>query len=186
VRVDDDIGAALEAGNRVPGRGLTIAGGALIALGAVLPWVSVWTDYGDTPTESGLAAGDGILFLIVGILIAASGLRVVRDHPRAESVLLVMAGVAVVSLTALEFFTEIKERVESVSIFEHTSVGEGIYMLLVGAAVTALAGLVVAGEAGREHVTKVLAVLLGLTVVAVLALIITIAIVSGNPGPTPA
>ena len=147
-------------------------------LGALLSWVTVSTDYGATIAESGMAAGDGAIFLGVGIFVVALGLWVVLDHPRAAPVLLVLAGVAVVGLTALEYFSEIKGRVESTWGVEWASVGSGIYALFLGGLATALAGVMLAGKIRRAPANMVLALMTGLAVVAVLTTIVVIAFFS--------
>lgn len=147
-------------------------------LGAFLSWVTVSTDYGARITESGMADGDGAIVVGVGIFVVDLGLWVVLDHPRAAPVLLVFAGVAVVGLTALEYFSEIKERVESTWGLEWASVGSGIYILFVGGLATALAGVMLAGKIRRAPANMVLALLTGLAVVAVLTTIVVIAFFS--------
>jgi hypothetical protein len=163
---------------RVRGGKLALAGGALTVLGAFLSWVTVSTDYGAKITESGMADGDGAIILGVGIFVVALGLWVVLDHPRAAPVLLVLAGVAVVGLTALEYFSEIKERVEGMWGLEWASVGIGIYTLFAGGLATALAGVMLAGKIRRAQANMVLALLTGLAVVAVLTTIVVIAFFS--------
>jgi uncharacterized membrane protein len=132
---------------------LAIAGGVPTVLGALLSWVTVSTDYLAKITESGMADGDGAIFLGVGIFVVALGLWVVLDHPRGAPVLLVLAGLAVVGLTALEYFSEIRERVEGTWGFETASVGSGIYALFMGGLATALAGVMLAGKIRRAQRT---------------------------------
>jgi hypothetical protein len=168
--------SALTSKDRVSGGKLAIAGGALTVLGAFFSWVTVSTDYGATITESGMADGDGAIFL--GIFVVALGLWVALDHPRAAPVLLVLAGVAVVGLTALEYFSEIKERVEGTWAVEWASVGSGIYALFMGGLATALAGVMLSGKIRRAPTNVVLVSLTGLAVVAVLATIVVIAFFS--------
>jgi hypothetical protein len=175
--------SALTPQDRIRGGKLAVAGGSLTVLGVFLSWVTVSTDYVATITESGMANGDGAILLGVGIFVVALGLWVVLDHPRAAPVLLVLAGVAVVGLTALEYFGEIKERVEGTWGFETASVGSGIYALFVGGLATALAGVMLAGKIRRAPVNMVFALLTGLAVVAVLTTIVVIAFFSTVRGP---
>jgi hypothetical protein len=170
--------STLTSRSRVSGGKLATAGGALTVLGAFLSWVTVSTDYGATITESGMAAGDGAIFIGVGIFVVALGLWVILDHPKAAPVLLVLAGVAVVGLIALEYFSEIKERVEGTWGFEWASVGIGIYTLFAGGLITALAGVVLRGKMRRAPANMVLASLTGLAVVVVLTTIVVIAFFS--------
>lgn len=166
-----------------PGEGkLAIAGGALTVLGAFLSWVTVRDDSSQTTTESGMVLGDGAIFVGVGIFVVALGLWVVLGHPRTARLLLVLAGVAVVGLTSLEYFSEIKERVQGTFGFESASVGIGIYTLFAGGLATALAGVMLGGEIRRAPANMVLAFLTGLAIVAFLATFVVIAFFSPNLG----
>jgi hypothetical protein len=82
----------------------------------------------------------------VGVLIGALGLWAILDHPSAAPVLLILAGVAVVALAALEYL-DVNERVEAVtSEFATASVGAGIYALFAGGLASGIAGIVLVGQ----------------------------------------
>jgi hypothetical protein len=61
---------------------ITIAGGLLAAVGAVLPWVNL----ADGTSQSGLASPSGIGVLVLGLATAAIGLFILwrPDHPNAR------------------------------------------------------------------------------------------------------
>jgi hypothetical protein len=163
---------------------LAVAGGALIVLGRVLPWVTMRNDDFSIQTESGMVGGDGPFFLIVGIFVAALGSWVVRDHhPGVAPALFLLAGVAVIGVCALEYFSDIKQRVEDTSGGLSTaSVGTGIFIMFGGGLATALAGGMLAGAIGRARGNVVLASLACLAVVAVLTIVVFILFFAPGPG----
>jgi hypothetical protein len=90
---------------------LTAGGGALIAIGALLTWVSV--DYrGITSKELGVDVKPGIVCLAVGVIaiLAILGLRAVHSIPlrRAISIAIMVAGLVAIVLAVREL--SIKDR----------------------------------------------------------------------------
>jgi len=100
---------------RVWGFLLTVLGGALIALGALLPWVSVGlrsdTSGALTTTSLGVDLRPGKVTLALGVLVvlAIAGLRLSHSIPlrRAIAVGVVVAGIVAVALAIRE--TTIKD-----------------------------------------------------------------------------
>jgi hypothetical protein len=78
-------------------------GGALIAIGAFLPWVKAIAAFVGTITRSGMEGGDGPIFLIVGIIIAAVGLWSLMARPTMAPGLLILGGLAVGGLAFMEY-----------------------------------------------------------------------------------
>jgi hypothetical protein len=175
--------STLTSKDHVRGGKLAIAGGALTVLGVFLSWITVTADDFSQTTENGMVGGGGAIILGVGIFVVALGLWVILGHPRTAWVLLAVAGVAVVGLTSLEYFSEIKERVQSTFGFSTASVGTGIYTLFAGGLATALAGMMLGGEIRRAPTNMVLAFLTGLAIVVFLATLVVIAFLSPVRGP---
>jgi hypothetical protein len=174
--------STLTSKDRVSGGKLATAGGALTVLGVFFSWVTERGDDMSVTTEDGMVGGDGVIFVGVGIFVVALGLWVILGHPRTAWVLLVVAGVAVVGLTSLEYFSEIKERVQGTFGFSTASVGTGIYTLFAGGLATALAGMMLGGAIRRAPANIVLAFLTGLAIVVFLATLVVIAFFSPNLG----
>jgi hypothetical protein len=59
-----------------------IVGGALLAAGAFLPWITVTGDDHTTVSIHAIG-GDGIFFLVGAVLVAGLGLWCILGHPRA-------------------------------------------------------------------------------------------------------
>jgi hypothetical protein len=131
---------------RTLGGVLAILAGALIVLGAFLPWVKATAVFVGTITRSGMEGGDGPIFLGAGIVIAALGLWSVMGRPAAAPVLLILGGLAVGGLTLLEY-NDVSERVGGLgSDLATASVGAGIWSLFAGATASLVAGLILVGQ----------------------------------------
>lgn len=69
-----------------PGPALTTIGAALISLTVFLPWATTVDSTGQSFTETGFAAPDGIYFIILGIILAAIA-QGRRQHPASATAL---------------------------------------------------------------------------------------------------
>lgn len=111
---------------------LTIAAGMLIALGSLLPWRTVSAPLVGTVNANG-TEGDGILTLILGVLIAASG--IVRAM-YGRSMLSSIAGVVFTVFAAFVTYTAFKSAVEAIELVQsdlaRASIGIGLWVVLVG------------------------------------------------------
>ena len=119
---------------------LTAGGGALMAVGSLLPWVSARTGLGslDVPGTS----GDGVITLIIGAIVGLVGI-VNLDRPIAPvlRLLVVLGGIVGVAIFALDYMAA-AERVSSVdSEMIAASVGAGLYIVGVGSVATVIGGL---------------------------------------------
>ena len=139
-----DVGKS-DAGKTLAGR-LAIAGGGLLVLGALLPWITVFIPgSGETPSNSGMEGEDGLIFLMGGLVIAALGLWAFSGRPSAVPALLIVGGLAA-GIGAFLEYSDIAQQISSVSDsmgsrFSY-SVGEGIWLLFAGALLTVVAGFV--------------------------------------------
>jgi len=117
-----------------------LAGGALIAIGSFLPWITASTILG-TLSRSGLdGGGDGIFTLGAGVIVALLGGLVVSGRPvtRVTRVVLWIV-VALFTLIWILDFSDIRDRVDLVtSDFASGSVGAGMWVMAAGAIVTVI------------------------------------------------
>jgi hypothetical protein len=128
---------------------IAIAGGLLLVLGAFLPWVTVRAALLGSLSVSGME-GDGIFFLIGGLLVAALGLWSILGTPSAAPQLLILSGVGFGALAIFEF-SNVSDGIGGIeSEFAAASMGPGILTLLAGAA-----AILVAGFTLRGHMTPV-------------------------------
>jgi hypothetical protein len=144
---------------KIVGGVLAIAGGAMIVVGAFLPWIKASAAFVGTISRSGMEGGDGPIFLAIGFAIAALGLWSIIGRPSAAPFLLILAGLGAGGAAFLEY-SEVNQRVDSVaSEFAVASVGAGIWSLFAGAAASVIAGLVLAGQMrpGAESTTPIAA-----------------------------
>lgn len=117
-----------------------LAGGALIAIGSFLPWITASTILG-TLSRSGLdGGGDGIFTLGAGAIIALLGGLVVSGRP-ATRVIRVVLWIVVTLFTLIWIldFSDVRDRVGLVtSDFATGSIGSGMWVMAAGAIVTVI------------------------------------------------
>ncbi len=107
-----------------------ILGGLMIIIGAFLPWAEANVfDYSET--MNGIEGTDGVIVLVLGIwIIIGSLINFKKPQSRAY-------GTGVLAVVALFLgvveFTDIRDDVKQLeSMFVEASVGEGVYMVIVG------------------------------------------------------
>lgn len=130
---------------RMLGGIMAIAGGLLFALGAFLPWVKVTAPFVGSLSVSGME-GDGIFFLVGGLLIAVLGLWSILGSPKAAPVLLILAGLGFGGLAFFEYNNVSGGIGDIDSDFALASMGAGIWTLLAGAVATVVAGFTLNGQ----------------------------------------
>jgi hypothetical protein len=136
---------------RMLGGIIAIAGGLLLALGAFLPWVKVTAAFVGSLSVSGME-GDGIFFLVGGLLISALGLWSIFGTPRAAPALLILSGLGFGGLAFFEF-NNVSEGIGGMdSEFALASMGAGIWTLLAGAVATVVAGFTLTGQMSHAPV----------------------------------
>jgi hypothetical protein len=114
---------------------VVIAGGALMAIGSVLPWLTARTGLG---TVSVLGTeGDGVFTLIGGALIALLGLvRLERRPSPAGRFAIVALGLGGLAIGVLDI-TATNERLAALNPeLVAGSIGAGLYVLLLGSVVS--------------------------------------------------
>lgn len=125
--------------------GVAGAGGLVIAVAAMLPWVTVTAGVFGSVSKNGLDAGDGFLFLAAGIIIGLLGLSGATVDPQRVRRWLLGLGV----LGALGGLAEYVVEYSRINGLDPeasalTAVGIGIYLIVVG-------GLLVLYAAWRIH-----------------------------------
>jgi hypothetical protein len=119
-----------------------LVGGALVAVGSFLPWISASTFLG-TLSRSGLdGGGDGVFTLAAGAILALFGGLVLSGRPvtRVTRALLWIV-VAFLTLIWILDFSDIRDRVDLVSSeFAQGSIGSGMWVMAVGA-ITSVVGI---------------------------------------------
>jgi hypothetical protein len=128
--------------------GFTIAGGILLAFGSLLPWRTATFPLGGTISIAGVE-GDGVLTLVLGIVVGATGLVIaMQDGSRVASAFGVIAAVASSFITYIAFASA-KETIDIVEAagLSTATIGIGLWMVAVGA----VAGLI--GTIGSLMIT---------------------------------
>ena len=118
-----------------------LLGGILYAAGSALPWITVTAAFVGTVTRSGLEGGDGIITIGLGIVLALVGLAHLLGSKAAGSkVALVLVALIAVGFSIFEI-NNVNERINGLDadIRELASVGIGLWMMVVGSVVAALA-----------------------------------------------
>lgn len=119
-------------------------GGAIMAIGSFLPWISVAAPFYGSLSENGLqGGGDGIATLIAGIVVLALAVVTYWNPSPAAGIALVVAILAgfLMAVDIPSISTRI-HHVEAVSSFVSASVGAGVFTVLVGAVAAIVGGLV--------------------------------------------
>jgi hypothetical protein len=135
--------------------GVSVAGAAVllggigVVVGSFLPWITVSSAF-TTVSRSGIdGGGDGVITLVIGALIAVCGvfLATGRKAVAAWAAGLVL-GLAAAGIGILDA-ADVQERIEGVgSAAAMASTGAGLYVVIVGGVLAALASVAV--PIGRE------------------------------------
>jgi hypothetical protein len=124
---------------------VVIVGGAIVALSAFLPWITVVNPFGGEMSKSGVEGNmsDGWFFVAIGVGLAISA----ATSPKSKGITIfwVVLALAAAGLGVLEM-TSIQQHIDTIdSEIRHlASVGVGIYASIAGA-VTALVGATMRG-----------------------------------------
>ena len=137
-------GTAVERKRR-QGAAIAIAGAAVVALGAFLPWAKLTAPFVGTVSKSGMEGGDGVFFLVMAVgvgLIGASAYRSAPDRPVRYRIGMAALVVGLLLLTVVEVLdlrSRFSEASEQGAGLIDTSYGAGIWLVAIGSGVTALA-----------------------------------------------
>lgn len=129
----------------------TAGGGALIALGSFLPWMSATTIFG-TLSKSGLdGGGDGLFTLAVGALFVVLGLTALSGVSDRRRWITVALGSVLAILLVVEL-ADLNKRVAGIptSAFAYANVGPGIWVLFLGTAVVFFGAFIGLGRGGQR------------------------------------
>jgi hypothetical protein len=133
--------------------GAVAAGGALIAAGSVLPWVTATGAFGISISRSGVEGGDGLITIGLGIGIGLLGLSMVRGRNLSRWKLAFVASVVTLILIAIDY-SVIQGRIDDLaddSIF--ATIGLGVWVVGIGAVIASLASWRLRSEE-RAYVQK--------------------------------
>jgi hypothetical protein len=131
------------------GAGATIVGGAMVAVGSFLPWVTASTGFGSV-SRGGMDGGDGVISVIAGgviVLVCIAGLL----GNRAWIVGLVAAIVA--GFVGIVNLQDVQERIIGLGEYTIGEVGIGLWLIL-GGAVVAGVGSSISATAPRAEFAR--------------------------------
>lgn len=120
-----------------------LLGGIGLVIGAFLPWVTATAPFVGTITRSGMDGGDGIFFIVMGVVAGLVGLSAIQGGSSPRRTLLVLVGVAAGALTAYEW-SDVNSRVASAtaeSSMITASVGGGLILLALSSVAVVVSGL---------------------------------------------
>jgi hypothetical protein len=120
-----------------------VVGGAFIAIGGFLPWITVVAPLVGTVQRSGVDLGDGIIAILIGVAVAIIGLEAAaRGGKSSAGLVLVGLGLVAVIGGGIEVYL-VNDRIRSLdtSIRDLASVGAGLWLILAGGAIAFTAGL---------------------------------------------
>ncbi len=113
---------------------ITIAPGAMLVIGSLLPWTTATFASIGTVTRSGLA-GFGIVTLILGLIVVAGGLGMLTERRSSIARIVAVTTAVAAAYVASVSFTTAQALVESVNLdeFAVASIGIGLLLVVVGA-----------------------------------------------------
>jgi hypothetical protein len=120
----------------IPGMGI-VAGGALVAVGSILPWVTAVGGFGISVSRSGIEGGDGLLTIVLGIGIALLGLTMARGEYLSRATVTLIASIVALAVVALDYLDITKRITDASSDGVYGSVGVGLWIVGVGAVIGA-------------------------------------------------
>lgn len=127
---------------RRPSAWFAIGGGAALGLGAFLPWATVTAPFVGTVTRSGLEGGDGWIAVVLGVIAAVYGYKLLNGGGGRVGLLLV--AVAAGLLTAFEI-SDVQDRVDDARAeaeFVAAEVGVGLWIMAAGVVAIVIGALV--------------------------------------------
>jgi hypothetical protein len=129
------------------GAGVVLGAGSLIALAALLPWVDVSTVYG-TQSVTGMESPDGQWVLLIGGVIAASGLqRLTRTGAKSWEQVFPMLAALGAGYIGWWHFQYAQNQIGSGQV--RPTIGIGLYLIM-ASGVAAMIGASTQGQADRE------------------------------------
>lgn len=134
---------------------VTMLGGILVVIGSFMPWLTIMAPLVGALSRSGLdGGGDGVFTRVVGI--AAVGVGIARFATPLRSLVQrapILLGALALGIAVLDL-ANVNDKISSVgsSPYVHAYVGSGLYLLMVGALVTVVGGLVVTDAGARRPV----------------------------------
>ena len=127
----------------------------MVAVGSVLPWLTISGPQIGTASKSGMGGGgDGLMTLVVGLLALLLGLRrLVGRKPARFSGVAVLAIAALSGLVAFVDISDVQSRFSDIgSDAISASVGPGLWVIAAGAFVLAVGGIGLLAERRSEPV----------------------------------
>lgn len=131
--------------------GALVAGGVLVAVGSVLPWITAIGGFGITVSRSGVEGGDGLITVILGVAIGLFGLTMLRGRNLDRWRLAFLTSAATLVLIGFDYLL-IEQRVKDVNRGDNVfaSVGLGIWTVGIGALIATYSSWRIRDEARME------------------------------------
>lgn len=124
-----------------------VAAGAIV-IGSLLPWLSVTTIFGSVSVSG--TEGDGILTLITGAVIAAlAGIAFAKKSASRLTGILIIGLGAVSGLIAFNIFLNLVDNVDLVDSGVLSTIGGGLWLVILGSAVAVGGGVSLVTALGR-------------------------------------
>ena len=123
-------GASRLSGLSLPALGILL-GGALVAFGPVLPWLSAVDQSGVAVSRSGVEGADGLITIFVGLFIALLGRTMARGQNLQRATTTLISSVGIFIFIVLDY----------VNISQLGTVGPGVWVVVVGAVLASVSGL---------------------------------------------
>lgn len=119
-----------------------LLGGAIVAVGSVLPWVTAIGGFGVTVSRSGVEGGDGLITIGLGILIALLALTMIRGENLARWRGALILSAAAAALMVVDYFI-IEGRIRDINRGQtvFASIGLGVWVTGIGAAIALIASV---------------------------------------------
>jgi hypothetical protein len=140
--------------SRSTGAVVLLIGGALLILGALLPWATA--SIGFIKVSAAGTDGDGVITLLIGVGVLVVGWVALKPRPHQVVVILgLLAGVAAGGISIYDI-ANVSSHVNSAqarSSLVHASVGLGLWLTALAAAGVFAGAIMKAKEAGREPST---------------------------------
>lgn len=154
----------------------SIVGAVAIIIGSLLPWISVQTIFG-TISASG-TEGDGIFTLIAGAIVGAvAGVALSKKNAsRTTGILVILLGIAS-GLIAFNVFSNLAGTAELADEGVFTTIGGGLWLVILGAAAVIGSGVSVLSAAGTTQTqpkSTMAGVGVGVAVVAVMLIALAV------------
>ncbi len=132
---------------------LMMGAAAAVILGSFLPWASLTAPLVGTVTQSGME-GDGVISAIAGVILLVAAVvahsKGVVSQALSVLMILISGGIAFIAVTdfrSVQTLLDTSEFTSDGSI--STSVGVGLYLIAIGAAVALIASFMVVGTRNK-------------------------------------